>query len=411
MKHRGKGSKLGDIIRSITRRDPSKRQIKPVNTETLLLDDLDDESDAEYVFDGNSATFPIDDMSEDSESSSKNGNDSSSSESESGDDGSDSSIRIIGVSRAPTISRDCSALQDAISVPSEAYPVNLHQNNMALDSYRPHASSDAFDRFCMLCLKKQSNQSDEIIECDACKIIVHEDCHKVYDDVFPSSSASSSDTDPWFCEPCLAGVENPHCELCPNLGGVFKRTDNNRWVHLLCALYIQGVAFNYADSLSEVTLTELSAKEWSSKECALCEEKFFAWTGVCINCDAGLCKNYFHVTCAQREGLLAEPAYEDNPTDPFFAQCRQHTDKAVVKDRRRRYLLAYNRYHRLRQMSEMEKKDAYSIDALEDFAATNNEPKSLGRNWNTFVVSMTLCLVNERCLTVSLRAKYHTFAI
>uniref|UniRef100_A0A0R3WDP3 PHD domain-containing protein n=1 Tax=Taenia asiatica TaxID=60517 RepID=A0A0R3WDP3_TAEAS len=238
------------VFFALARRDPSKRQIKPVNTETLLLDDLDDESDAEYVFDGNS-----DDMSEDSESSSRNGNDSSSSESESGDDGSDSSIRIIGVSRAPTISRDCSALQDAISVPSEAYPVNLPQNNMALDSDRPHASSDTFDRVCMLCLKKQSNQSDEIIECDACKITVHEGC-------------------------------------------------------------------------------------------------------------------------AQREGLLAEPAYEENPTDPFFAQCRQHTDKGVVKDRRRRYLLAYNRYHRLRQMSEMEKKDAYSIDALEDFAATNNEPKS-----------------------------------
>lgn len=35
------------------------------------------------------------------------------------------------------------------------------------------------------------------------------ECHKVYDDVFLSSSASSSETDPWFCEPCLAGVENP----------------------------------------------------------------------------------------------------------------------------------------------------------------------------------------------------------
>lgn len=65
-----------------------------------------------------------------------------------------------------------------------------------------------------------------------------------------------------------------------------------------------------------------------------------------------------------------------NPGDPFFAHCRQHTDKDVVKNRRRKYLLAYSRCHRLRQLCEMEKKDAYSIDALEDFATANNDPKS-----------------------------------
>lgn len=114
-------------------------------------------------------------MSDDSGSSSDNGNDSSSSESESEGDGSDSSIKIIGVSRAPTISKDGSALHDAISVPSEAYPLNLSQNNMVLDSSDLHASSDSLSgRICMLCLKKQSHQSDEVIECDACKIIVHE---------------------------------------------------------------------------------------------------------------------------------------------------------------------------------------------------------------------------------------------
>ncbi|CDS35827.1 PHD finger protein 14 [Echinococcus multilocularis] len=236
---------------TLARRDPSKRQIKPVNTETLLLDDLEDESDAEYVYDGND-----DDVSEDSESSSGNGNESSSSESGSEDDDSDSSIRIIGVSHAPNIAKDDLTLHDAINVPSEAYPVDLPHKNSVLDSNKPEASSKFLsNRICMLCLGEQSNLNDEIIECDACKIVVHE---------------------------------------------------GN----------------------------------------------------------------------AQREGLLAEPAYEDNPTDPFFAQCRQHTDKQVAKVRRRNYLSAYNRCCLLRQMSEKEKKDAYSMDELEEFTATNNDPKS-----------------------------------
>jgi len=43
----------------------------------------------------------------------------------------------------------------------------------------------------------------------------------------------------------------------------------------------------------------------------LCEDARFARTGVCISCDAGMCRSFFHVTCAQREGLLSEAAAEE----------------------------------------------------------------------------------------------------
>lgn len=86
------------------------------------------------------------------------------------------------------------------------------------------------------------------------------------------------------------------CELCPVRNGVFKRTDNGRWVHLVCALYTPGVAFNEVDSLSGVTLTELPFREWGARECSSCDERLFGCTGVCISCDAGLCRTYFHVT-------------------------------------------------------------------------------------------------------------------
>lgn len=47
------------------------------------------------------------------------------------------------------------------------------------------------------------------------------------------------------------------------------------------------------------------------QECSLCEDARFARTGVCISCDAGMCRSFFHVTCAQREGLLSEAAAEE----------------------------------------------------------------------------------------------------
>nr|CAD7449260.1 unnamed protein product [Timema bartmani] len=36
--------------------------------------------------------------------------------------------------------------------------------------------------------------------------------------------------------------------------------------------------------------------KWGAKTCCLCEDGHFARTGVCIGCDAGMCRTYFHVT-------------------------------------------------------------------------------------------------------------------
>lgn len=50
------------------------------------------------------------------------------------------------------------------------------------------------------------------------------------------------------------------------------------------------------NSMSEqITLSELPLKDWSARECTLCTHPFYARTGICISCDAGLCKNVFHV--------------------------------------------------------------------------------------------------------------------
>ena len=71
-------------------------------------------------------------------------------------------------------------------------------------------------------------------------------------------------------------------------------------------------------------------------------------TGVCIHCDAGLCKAFFHVSCAQAAGLLSEPTYvtsnhvthtAEAVMDAYLAHCKVHTDKTVIKRRRRAYLL------------------------------------------------------------------------
>ncbi|GAA30023.2 PHD finger protein 14 [Clonorchis sinensis] len=358
------------LFHAIARRDPSKRQIKPVATTAPLelFDDLDDDSDSEFVCEDQEDE---DTEQEDSDSADSSSSDESDSSSSNEDVIQATMMESTVVSeKPPDQGENVATISDKELEQSRNLPED-DQSTLAPESEDAKVANNvclqptvgnvaalqekkpANFLVCMVCLGDGNDPNDELIECDGCGIVVHEDCYKVVDSIFMSSGASSSSTDAWFCEPCLAGVKNPYCELCPNTFGAFKRTDNNRWVHLVCALYTPGIAFNDPDDLMDVTLTELPPKSWASRECSLCEERFFAWTGVCIGCDAGLCRTYFHSTCAQKHGLLSEPVMDENTADPFFAHCRQHTDKVVARQRRRNYLAAMSRWRWKRnQISE-----------------------------------------------------------
>ena len=92
--------------------------------------------------------------------------------------------------------------------------------------------------------------------------------------------------------------------------GIYKQTEVGRWVHLVCALYVPGVAFGDTDKMSHVTIFEMNYSMWGRKACSLCASQDqqiegltggvrMARTGVVIQCDAGLCRAFFHASCAQ----------------------------------------------------------------------------------------------------------------
>lgn len=43
---------------------------------------------------------------------------------------------------------------------------------------------------------------------------------------------------------------------------------------------------------------------WGAKSCALCSDPWLSRTGVCIGCDAGMCRTFFHVTWYASNGDL-----------------------------------------------------------------------------------------------------------
>lgn len=296
-----------------------------MTTQTLLDFDLGESS--------SDSDFRIEDHDDDSDDFSVNSNDQSdkdySNDSEDDDDDGDDSVAEP-------------------QFPAFTESKNGKDNNLTAAAFLAQSKAkETFEKenakllaipICSACLGDRSDDTNEIVECDSCGISVHEGCYGITDSASVSSTVSSCSTEPWFCEACKANIVEPSCELCPNKGGIFKETDVGKWVHLVCALYVPGVAFGEVDQLSSVTLFEMPYSKWGAKLCSLCDDARYARCGVCIGCDAGMCKTYFHVTCAQAAGLLSETHSEEaDHADPFYAHCKIHSDKTLIKHRKRNY--------------------------------------------------------------------------
>ncbi|CAL4061328.1 unnamed protein product, partial [Meganyctiphanes norvegica] len=330
----GKGDNVGLFLRAMVDREPGKRKVKPSKAALIDLAELDlgeSSDDSDYKVDESKLNDDDDDISINSDPNQDLGSDDDEDEDEADGEGEEmGNGELINVPRNGNIS--------VSELLEQAKRKQEKEGEKGIS--RPKIS------VCAVCLGDHSDDLNEIVACDGCSVSVHEGCYGISDAISVSSTVSSCSTEPWFCDACKAGVTNPSCELCPNLGDIFfvrytifKETEMGRWVHLVCALYVPGVAFSEVDKLSFPTLFEMPYSRWGSKTCALCEDERYSKTGVCIGCDAGMCRGYFHVTCAQREGLLSEVNHgEADQADPYYAHCKLHTDRELIRRRKRNWL-------------------------------------------------------------------------
>ncbi|XP_060068807.1 PHD finger protein 14-like [Ylistrum balloti] len=340
------------LYRTMLQRDPKKRRVKPVQRHLIQVDfgggdDSDDDSD----FDVEKHHKGSDDSDAAELSEKEDCNDDNEEDDSDEDDDSDSSSEEeeeYSKEQKHTTERnemENMMTQSGGDIKQEGVPNTngngvVESSSMATTSVFPmYRHKQIRVTICCVCLGDISEEDDEIVECDNCGVSVHEGCYGISENQSNASTESSASTEPWFCDACKADCK-PTCELCPNPGGIFKETDAGKWVHLVCALYTPGVAFGDVDKLSPVTLFEMPYSRWGARECSLCEDARFSRTGVCISCDAGMCRTYFHVTCAQKEGLLSEAAPEEcmDIADPFFAYCKMHADKMMARAKRRNWL-------------------------------------------------------------------------
>ncbi|CAF0871207.1 unnamed protein product [Didymodactylos carnosus] len=209
-------------------------------------------------------------------------------------------------------------------------------------------------KICSICLGDGStDDSDPIVFCDHCGLIVHESCYNA-DTLDDKSSDSSSPSEYWFCSPCLAQIDDPICALCPERGGAFWPTLESSWCHVVCAMTVPNVLLYEEIYYTPVDLSNIPPQKFGNKPCKLCENASYARTGVTVQCDAGLCPNSFHVSCANKNGFLQ--IHGDITKHECEIYCQNHQSSELYKQVKRNYTMMDI------QQKQLDKRNATDID-------------------------------------------------
>ncbi|XP_068604550.1 lysine-specific demethylase 4A-like [Brachionichthys hirsutus] len=155
--------------------------------------------------------------------------------------------------------------------------------------------------------------TSRLVSCAQCFVCVHTSCY--------GASGDERDLDDWLCARCEADAVTEDCCLCSLRGGALQRANNDKWVHVLCAITVLEARFVDVTERGPVDLSAVPLSRFRLK-CVYCRKRMRREaTGCCVQCSHGRCPTAFHPTCAQAAGVLMHPA--DWPFIVFIT-CHRH---------------------------------------------------------------------------------------
>uniref|UniRef100_A0A8C8IFN1 [histone H3]-trimethyl-L-lysine(9) demethylase n=1 Tax=Oncorhynchus tshawytscha TaxID=74940 RepID=A0A8C8IFN1_ONCTS len=109
------------------------------------------------------------------------------------------------------------------------------------------------------------------------------------------------------------------CCLCLLRGGALQKANNNKWVHVLCAVAVLEARFVNITERSPVDLSGIPLQRFKLK-CYYCKKRMKKTSGCCVQCSHGRCPTAYHPTCAQAAGILMQP--DEWPFVVYVTCCR-----------------------------------------------------------------------------------------
>ncbi|XP_041848230.1 lysine-specific demethylase 4A isoform X2 [Melanotaenia boesemani] len=155
--------------------------------------------------------------------------------------------------------------------------------------------------------------TSRLVSCAQCCVRVHTSCYGV--------SGDEAELDDWLCARCEAGAITEDCSLCSLRGGALQRANNDKWVHVLCAITVLEARFVNITERNPIDLSAIPLPRFRLK-CAYCRKRMKREVkGCCVQCSHGRCSTAFHPTCAQAAGILMHP---DDWPFVVFITCHRH---------------------------------------------------------------------------------------
>lgn len=147
---------------------------------------------------------------------------------------------------------------------------------------------------CAVCNITDADPVNPIVFCDGCDLQVHAFC-------YGNPLIKSIPTGDWFCEQCLNSTSKQNCCLCFKECGAVKATVDEKWAHIVCALYVPEVYFKDPEG-REMIVCDVVPMEKRRVKCYLCGCK----RGCGIRCAEIGCGLEFHASCGVGKGLSLE---------------------------------------------------------------------------------------------------------
>eukprot|EP01083_Nonionella_stella_P044278 119274_1 len=182
------------------------------------------------------------------------------------------------------------------------------------------------DEICSVCRNELDVADDDtVFFCDICNMGIHPICYGILPEEVANIKAN-----PWSCHRCTKiGAKNVECSLCPNTDDqAFTDTDDGKWIHVSCSLYIPGPLYKDADHRTGVYNLNSIERSRMKMKCSVCRVK----GGAVLQCGFKGCFTAYHVPCAARHGCCLEEREEKGEVflHNFCAKHNNEADRATV---------------------------------------------------------------------------------